>query len=204
MIHFSRMELRTLVVQTRTSLSTVAISHARVCILPGSFPRLCTWHAGGRHAAHSPPLPLIIDRVDKNHCVNAADEERIILALRHRDRVRRIRLLMPIANLQKLILSLGGEFPMLEYLYVSPLTKHNTSLILPETLDAPHLRHLILKNFAFPMRSPLLTTSVGLNTLYLDNIHLYPYFSPYNFLRWLSRLPQLETRNQLSLPCSQP
>jgi hypothetical protein len=58
--------------------------------------------------AHSPPLPLIIDRVDKNHCVNAADEERIILALRHRDRVRRIRLLMPIANMQKLIVFRRG------------------------------------------------------------------------------------------------
>jgi len=48
--------------------------------------------------AHSPPLPLIIDRVDKNHHVNAADD-RMIFALRHRDRrVRRIRLLMPVSS----------------------------------------------------------------------------------------------------------
>ena len=67
--------------------------------------------------AHSPPLPLTIDRVNLNDDITAEDEEGIILALQHRDRVRPIRLRKSVAILQK---PLDGEFPILEYLYVMP------------------------------------------------------------------------------------
>jgi hypothetical protein len=68
--------------------------------------------------AHSPPLPLIIDLVDRFHDDDAEDEKekRVIFAFRRRDRVRRIRLVMPVSNLQKFIPALDGEFPMLEAL----------------------------------------------------------------------------------------
>lgn len=142
---------------------------------------------------HSPCLPLIIDHVDEDHDITVKDEEGIILALQHRDRVRRIRLQMSVPSLQRLIMSMDGEFPRLEYLYIAPPAKHHGSLTLPKTFYAPNLRHLILVNFDFPIGSPLITTAVGLVTLSLQNIHPSAYFSPNNLLQRLSHMPQLET-----------
>ena len=148
--------------------------------------------------AHSPPLPLIIDHLELNHDITAEDEEGIILALQHRDRVRRIRLRKPVPILQKLISSLDGEFPILEYLYAMPqqyqrpLLDHNMSLNFPETFRAPHLRHLLLMRFAIPIESPLLTTMGNLLTLSLSLIPPSAYFHPNNLLQRISLMPQLE------------
>lgn len=140
--------------------------------------------------AHSPPFPLVIDH-DQN--ITVEDEEGVMIALRHRDRVRHIYLSLPASNLQKLITAITAEFPRLEYLYISPPTEHNTHLILPTTFQAPHLRHLILNHFASPIESPLLTTTVGLVTLVLWWIHPSTYLHPDHLLQPLSHLLQLET-----------
>ncbi|KAH9992554.1 hypothetical protein BJV74DRAFT_884673 [Russula compacta] len=162
-------------------------SHLGLCLV-------CTYGTPvAEMLAHS-PLPLIIDHVDKTREITAEDEEGIILALQHRDRVRRIRLRIPMPKLQKVLLAMDDEFSMLEYLYIQPLAKHNMGLILPETFQAPHLRHLILMNFAISIRSPLLTTvvPVDLVTLSLQWIHPSAYFRPNDLLQRLSLMPQLE------------
>jgi hypothetical protein len=147
---------------------------------------------------HSPPLPLIIDHIDQNHDITAEDEKGIILALQHRDRVRRVRLVNPIPTLQKLIITLDGEFPILEYLliepekYQLPTNEHNTYLSLPETFRAPCLRHLVLMNFAIQIGSPLLATMGNLVALSLRLIPHSAYFHPNALLQRLSQLPQLE------------
>ena len=143
--------------------------------------------------AHSPPLPLIIDHsgVD-GHDITAEDEERIMLALQHRERVRRIRLDVPAPNLQRLILAIDDEFPMLEYLILVSPAKHPIGLVLPETFRAPNLRHLLLLNFAFSIGSPLLTTGVGLVMLFLDYIYPSAYFCPNYLLQRLALMPHLE------------
>jgi len=46
-----------------------------------------------------------------------------------------------------------------------PVEDKGANLILPEMLQAPHLRHLVLSNFALSIGSRLLTTAVGLDTL---------------------------------------
>ena len=126
--------------------------------------------------AHSPSFPLIIDHVNLNDDITPEDEEGIILALRHRDRVRRIRFRKSVAVLRKLIQALDGEFPILEYLYAMPrqyqrpAPRHNTSLNLPETFRAPHLHQLLLMSFSIPIGSPLLTTMGNLVTLSLSSI----------------------------------
>ena len=141
--------------------------------------------------AHSPPLPLIIDYRARD--ITAEDEEEgIILALQHRNRVRRIRLRIPIPSLQKVLLAIDDEFPILEHIYIVPLAKHDMRLILPKTFQAPHLRRLLLSNFAIPIRSPLLTTTVGLVALSLEWIHPSAYFRPNDLLQRLSLMPQLE------------
>ena len=149
--------------------------------------------------AHSPSLPLIIDHLDQNRDLTAEDEEGIILALRHRDRVRRIRLRMPVSKLQKLVNALDGEFPSLEYLYVMPqryrrpILGHEVSLNLPESFRAPHICRLLLSRFAIPIGSPLLRTMGNLVTLSLSLIPPSAYFRPNALLQRLSLMPQLET-----------
>ena len=151
--------------------------------------------------AHSPPLPLVIDYYHKHWDLTAEDEEGIIIALEQRHRVRRVRLWMPILNLQKLIMAIDDEYPMLEYLIVEPPIEDTSSaLVLPETFQAPHLRHLSLKGFVLPRGSRLLTTAVGLVMLCLHIKHPSAYFQPNTLLHWLSFMPQLEMLIVISFP----
>ena len=143
--------------------------------------------------AHSPPLPLIIDYVDEDRDITTEDRDGLIFALQHCGRVRRIRVLMPVSKLQGFAAAFDNEFPMLEYLYIEPTTKRRSGLILHEAFQAPHLRHLILITFAFPIRSPLLTTAVGLVTLSIQHIHPSTNSCPEDILQQLALLPQLET-----------
>ncbi|KAH9961875.1 hypothetical protein BJV74DRAFT_346686 [Russula compacta] len=154
---------------------------------------LCTYRTPvADMLAHSPPLPLIISCIDEDRDITTEDEEGIIAALQHRDRVCRIRLWVPIPSFQKLIIAIDDEFPKLEYLYVRPAIHNQMGLILPKAFQAPHLRHIVLFNFAFPIRSPLLMTAVGLVTLSLQRIPRSAYFHPNDLLQQLSLMPQLE------------
>src|SRR5258708_2889702 len=145
------------------------------------------------------PLPLISNYFDdENNDIGAKDEEGLIYALRQRDRVRRIRLMKPVPILERLILNLDGEFPILEYLlirhqrYSRPVTWRNRNLNLPESFLAPHLRHLLLQKFTIPIGSPLLATMGNLVTLSLSMIPPSAYFNPNVLLLRLSVMPQLE------------
>jgi hypothetical protein len=140
--------------------------------------------------AHSPPLPLVIDYQGRDFTTE--DEEAITLALEQRDRVRRIRFNLPALKLQKLIMALDEEYPILEYLILAdPPKERSTVLTLPETLQTPHLRHLAI-NCSIPIRLQLLTTAVGLVTLHLASYHPSTYFQPTVLLQSLSLMPQLE------------
>ena len=144
--------------------------------------------------AHSPPLPLVVDYSERNHDVTTEDEEGAILALEQRDRVRRVRLRAPVTSPQKLIGAIDKEYPFLDYLIIVPPDKdRSTILILPETLQAPRLRHLTLAGFTLPIRPRLLTTVVGLVSLCLIMNDPSTYFHPNTLLHWLSFMPQLET-----------
>jgi hypothetical protein len=143
--------------------------------------------------AHSPPLPLVIDYDDRD-CDKIVEEEGILPTLGQHDRVCRIRLRIPAPNLQELIVAIDEEYPLLEYLIMEPsMDDRSTALMLPETFQAPNLRHLALTGFALPIRSRLLTTAVGLVTLALTVGHPSAYFQPNVLLQWLSFMPQLET-----------
>ena len=150
--------------------------------------------------AHSPPsIPLIIDHFDDDQQeLTAEDEKGIIFALQHRDRVRRIRVIKPIPILQKLIIALDGEFPILEFLliwhqrYYRPVTTPITNFNLPDTFRAPHLHRLLLDNFANPIDSPQFTTMRNLVTLYLTKIPSSTYYHPNVLLQRLSLMPHLE------------
>jgi hypothetical protein len=103
--------------------------------------------------AHSPPLPLVIDYSDADEYgdFTADDEERTILALKQRGRVRRVRLRMDVAKLEKLTGAIDEEYPILECLVIArEIETLTAATTLPETLQTPHLRHLDLGGFAPP------------------------------------------------------
>jgi hypothetical protein len=141
---------------------------------------------------HSPPLPLIIDYDEEDDDITTEDEEGIIFSLEQRERVRRIRLRLRVETLQELIVAINEEYPILEYLILESPEHGDTILILPETLQAPHLRHLQLFGFSLPIGSRLLTTAVNLVTFCLIIVHPSTYFHPNTLLRWISFMPQLE------------
>jgi hypothetical protein len=142
--------------------------------------------------AHSPPLPLIINYLDPNRDASVEDEEAILLALQDRDRVRRIGLVMPATKLLKPITAMDGQFPVLERLFIWPLSHDNMSLMLPTIFQAPHLLMLSLCHAVLPVRSPLLTTTVGLVELELWDMPLLASFRPSDLVARLTSMPQLE------------
>ena len=144
--------------------------------------------------AHSPSLPLVIDYFLFRD-ITPEDEEGIMLSLQQRERLRRVRLRIPVTSLrlQELIMALDEEYPVLEFLLLSPwVGDEKTKLVFPETFQAPHLRHLVLVGFALPIGSRLLTTAVGLVTLCLRMDHPATDVHPNTLLHWLSFMPQLE------------
>ena len=155
--------------------------------------RLSLVCAGGRLTAdmlaHSPPFPLIIDSPDQNDDTTAEDEEGTILALQHRDRVRRIRL-VGTSIFQTLVNALDGEYPILESLYVMPGRDHS-QLDLPETFRAPHLRHLVLG-------CPRLTAVR--NRVSINSFPIIVHIRPNVLLQWLTFMPQLEVLGITIIP----
>ena len=140
--------------------------------------------------AHSPSLPLTVEYSSEG--ITAEDEEGILLALEQRHRVRHLRLSFPVQNLRKIVMAIDEEFPILEYLIVGPWGKDSTALMLPETLQAPHLCHLALIGFACPIRPRLHPTAPGLVTLSLTIDHPSAYFQPNILVQWISFMPLLE------------
>ena len=144
--------------------------------------------------AHSPPLPLVVGYFQRTRELTTEDEEGIILALKQHDRIRRVRLGNSFAIIQKFILAMDEECPILEFLHIMHPIEDNTTISrFPETFQAPRLRHLTLRSFALPIGSRLLTTAVGLVTLNLVMVHPSTYFHPNTLIRWISLMPQLET-----------
>ena len=154
---------------------------------------LCTYGTPvAEMLAHSPPLPLVVSYFTKGRYPTTEDEEGIILALKQRDRVRRVR--FNNAVMQKLIVAMDEEYPILEYLCITRrIEDHSTDLKFPETLQAPNLRNLSLTGFTLPIGSRLLTTAVGLVKLHLATVHPSTYFHLNTLIQWISLMPHLET-----------
>jgi hypothetical protein len=124
------------------------------------------------------------------------DEEDVLLAiLQYRDCVRRIALRMPTTQMGRFIEAMTKEFPVLERLYLNTSVIQYPTLRLPQTFQAPNLRHIDLLGITPPIQSPLLTTTRGLVFLWLCGVpgpgSVFG-FLPGHFLAQLSLIPQLE------------
>ena len=142
--------------------------------------------------AHSPSFPLIIFHDDNDRDLTPEAEGRIMFALENRDRVQRIYLMVSLPSLRKVIMAIGGQFPLLEFLHIIAPFGHNAHVVLPATFRAPRLNYLVLKHFTSPIGPPLLTTSVSLVKLSLQWIRPSKNLYPDHLFQVLSLLPQLQ------------
>jgi hypothetical protein len=140
--------------------------------------------------AHYPSLPLTIWYTNSRHEMTVKDEQGALLALSHRDRVRRISLYMPALRLRKLISAMDETFPNLEYICIGSRPGDFEYQDIPKTFQAPRLRH-VWTNCRFV--SPLVTNVAGLVNLELIDIPPWSGFLPSSILAHLSLMPQLTT-----------
>ena len=162
--------------------------------------------------ANSPPLPLVIDYLDESPNITAEDEEGIFLALEQPNRIRYVRVGLSFQCLQKFVMAIDHELPILEYLVMVRMTEDQyTTFVFPETIRAPRLRHLVLDSIAPPTGSRLFPTATGLVTLCLfmsDSSNYNPFYdsstfiNPNSLLWWISPLSQLETLEITTFPNS--
>ena len=141
--------------------------------------------------AHSPPFPLIINYLDNVLEASTKDEEGILVALQHYDRVRRIGLSMQAPNLLKVVEVMDRQFPVLERLFIWPRTEDD-GLVIPSTFQAPRLGMILLSHAHLHLQSPLLGATANLTFLMLLNVPLSAYFQPSYLVAQLSSMPHLE------------
>ncbi|KAI0277105.1 hypothetical protein BGY98DRAFT_651495 [Russula aff. rugulosa BPL654] len=143
-----------------------------------------------------PALPIIIwDMVDFT-----SNEDNIIAALEHRDRVCEIKLRCLTSSQSKTLVPLMQEsFPALTKLQIqSCLVASNGLLVLADSFlggSAPHLRFLCLESISFPAFPNLLRSASNLAYLYLDGTPSR-YISP-EMVAALSTLSKLEVMHIL-------
>lgn len=130
--------------------------------------------------AHSPPLPLVVDCYHKDSDIDAEDEEVLVLALEQRDRVRCTHLRIGHSECAGVHHDHHRGIPNPGIPSIISFIK-STAFVLPETLQEPHLRHLLLSGFALPIGSLLLTISTGLVTFFLDIPNPATHFQPSAF-----------------------
>jgi hypothetical protein len=114
--------------------------------------------------AKSPPLPLIIYWGNPGTLDTEKSTQNVVVALRHRDRVRRMTLHMSEDSLRNVFSSMNGPFPMLETLQVycsslgdSSFGRSRSPATLPSMFEAPNLRHLQISDLnLMPLSTKLL------------------------------------------------
>ena len=142
--------------------------------------------------SHLPPLPLVVHCSDRTETVVRKDEDHIHLGLQQHGRVRRVFLQAPSSSLRIWLEPMNKLFPRLEDLSLLSTTVEETNLMLPETLQAPHLRRLSLHGISLPKRSSLLSSAIALSTLSLTHLGASFYIPPGHLVTQLQGLPLLE------------
>ena len=161
--------------------------------------------------SHLLHLPLVIACSDRTKTTIRNGEDNIHLGLQQHDRVRRVFLRAPSSSLRMWLEPMNKHFPRLRGLSLFSTTTEETSLVLPELLQAPDLHHLSLHGVGLPKGLSLLSSMIGLSTLSLTHIRGSCYFPPGHLVTQLRGLPYLEELSigfaipipQLPLPSSE-
>lgn len=122
------------------------------------------------------------------------DEESIVTALQHRDRICEIDLVLQGPLSEKVSKIMQEPFPLLER--VALRSCDSAALVLPSTFlggSTPHLRILHLDSIAFPALPQLLSSARDLVDLQLQRVQSTGYISPEALVAGLSAATKLKT-----------
>ena len=142
--------------------------------------------------SHLSHLPLVIDYPDKTGTTARKDKDNIHLGLQQHGRICQVVLHAPSSSSRLWLGQMNQLFPRLTDLSLFSTTTEEMSLLLPETLQAPDLRHLTLHGIGLPKGLPLLSSAITLSTLSLTHIGASSYFPPGHLVTQLRGLPHLE------------
>jgi hypothetical protein len=143
--------------------------------------------------ANSPPLPLVIYWGNPGTLDTEESVKNIHLALRHRDRVRRIKLRLSESSLKDVFASMEGDFPALETFQLYCSSTSNFDAKLPSTFRAPNIRDLQMSDLTLlapEQPSPFLSSSASIVSLSLEEITSD--LSPERLVEHLSLIPNLK------------
>ena len=150
---------------------------------------------------HSPPLPLILNYHNRRATLTTEDNEGILLALQHHDRVRRIAFHAPPQGLHKFFTAMNENFLTLERLSILSTSGDDARLVMPRAFQAPRLSHLTLLGVTLSTEPRSLASTVSLVSLTLTYLRESPYFPPEDLAAQLQFVPLLE---ELSISISVP
>ena len=143
-----------------------------------------------------PNIPIAIDYCSPSIDTSPDDEENIIIALEHSDRVGHLGLHLTDLLLGKLATSIQKPFPALTHLTIISKSVGEHTPVLPVDFlggSAPCLQEITLSSISFPVLPTLLSSARDLVTLNLCQVPLADYFSPEALVTYLAALPRLET-----------
>jgi hypothetical protein len=150
-----------------------------------------------KHMDIWPAFPIVIDYYRVAVKVRSRDEDNILAALEHPDRVcffrlqRRYRFSFELANI---ITATQEPFPLLTYLDIS--TREDNIPVLPSEFlggSAPHLKEITLYGIPYPSLPTLLLSATDLVKLDLFDIPPTGYIPPEAMVASLATLQSLET-----------
>ena len=142
--------------------------------------------------SHLPPLPLAINFLDRTRTMTRKDEDNLHLGLQQHDRVSQVAFRAPSLSLRMWFELMNKLFPRLRDLSLLSTNTEEMGLVLPETFQAPDLRHLSLHGIGLPKRLSLLSSMIALSALSLTHIGEPCYFPPGHLITQLQGLPHLE------------
>ena len=139
-----------------------------------------------KNLGHWPALPIGI----KCSEITNDDEDNILTALQHVDRVCKVSLDVTGSEMEKISTAMRQTFPMLTNLFIGS----DDSPVLPSEFlggSAPRLQTIHLKGISFPALPTLLLSTSDLVDLNLEDIPPTGYISPEAMVAGLAALPRL-------------
>ncbi|KAI0298756.1 hypothetical protein B0F90DRAFT_670765 [Multifurca ochricompacta] len=167
---------------------------------------LCTYGTPVRETLDClPALPIVIRALRYQPCFRE-DEDDIVAALQHADRVSQIQLYLTHSLLEKCAPLMLQPFPLLERL---SLSSHADEMpgwaYFPSTMfggSAPRLRDICLSGITFPAIPKLLLSAKNLLSIELIGLPMTEYLSPESLVTSLSAMTELRTLKINLLPPS--
>jgi hypothetical protein len=151
---------------------------------------------------YSPLLPLIINYQNTCATMTTEDEEGILCALQHHDRVRRIVLHAPPQGLHIFLAAMNENFLTLERLSILSTSGDDPKLIMPSAFQADRLSHLTLLGVTLSAEPRSLASTVSLVSLTLTNLRASSYYFPPEDLA--AQLQSVHSLEELSISFSDP